>query len=422
MRDQLRKAETLFEQGRWQQALEIYQEQLAEFPEDAHSYVMAARCFVELKLFGKASEYVESAISVSPDYSYGYYCQSHIYYLRNLDQEARRAIDTALELDPTIADYHVMLARILAKKSDWKAVSERADAALGFDPTHADALVVKAEALLGLGQYEQARALLQLVLEKDPEDEVALARLGQLHLHRGEWEQALGIFQSTLAINPESEYARRGFMEALRARYPIYGIILRYFMWMSRFSRKHQQIMQYGLSVLMRYVGKLKQQYPALAPVLGVILFLWKIFAYLSWTIRAGTTMLLRLNKFGRRLVNRDEIIESNLVGGLWLAALGCWLYHQFFDPFTIFCRVGIGIFLTLPVLVGGAFSSPDYGWPMYAARAILGFMGFCGVAGLFLYTFGFNEGLTLLKIYIAGFGFAALALTYLEGVEPERE
>ena len=422
MSDRLMKAEALFEQGRWLQALEGYQEHLSEYPEDSHAYTMAARCLIHLKHYGKASDFVERAISVSPDFSYGYYIQSFICYLRNLDQDARRAIDTALELSPTNPDYHVMLARLHAKKAEWSAASDAADTALGFEPTHADAMVVKASALVKLRKYDEARTALNFVLEQDPEDEEAIVELGNLHLYLGDWEEAVSTFQSALEMNPESESARAGFMEALRTRYPLYGLILRYFMWMNRFSKKYQQIMQYGLSILMRFMGVIPREHPAVAPFLGVILFFWKIFAYLSWTIRAGTTLLLRLNKFGRRMVNKEEVIESNIVGILWGAALGCWLYHNLFDPFTIFCRLGMIVFMSLPVLVGGAFASVDYGWPKYASRAILAFMSFCGIVGLFLYTYGFREGLTLIQIYAYGFGIAVPVLAYLEGVEPERE
>ena len=95
-------------------------------------------------------------------------------------------------------------------------------------------------------------------------------------------------------------------------------------------ARRHTKIVARHIQLvfLMRFMGVIRREYPALAPFLSVILFFWKIFAYLSWTIRAGTTLLLRLNKFGRRLVNKEEVIESNIVGVLWGAALGCWLYH----------------------------------------------------------------------------------------------
>lgn len=421
MSSQLERGRILYEQGRWQQALECFQEHLSHFPEDADAYCSAARCCLRLEYFGKASEYAETAIAVSPDFGYAHYIQSSIYFMRNLDEDARRAIGVALELEPTNPDFHAMLARLHAHAARWADACDAADTALGFDPSHAEALTLKAHALVKLSKYEEARGVLQFVLENDPENTGALIEMGNLHLYLGDWKEALGVFQDALAIDPESKGARAGFMDALRTQYPLYSLILRYFLWMNRFSRKHQQAMQYGLSVLVRLIGAVKKQYPALAPFLGVLLFLWRIFTYLSWTIRAGTTMLLRFNKYGRNLVDRDEVLESNIVGGLWLAALGCWLYHSLVDPFTIFCRLGMVIFMTLPVLVGGAFSAPSHGWPKYAARSILGFMGATGIGGLFLYTFGFREGVTLINIYAHGFGIAALVLAYLEGVEAER-
>jgi tetratricopeptide (TPR) repeat protein len=422
MNEGLEKADALFENGRWEQALRLYEEYLARYPEDGHCYTMAARCYLQLKLYGKASEYAATAISVAPEFSYGYYVQAVVYFLRNLDHDATRAINTALELSPTNPDYHVLRARLLAQKNEWQAASEAVDVALGFDPTHADALVVKAGALVRLRKYEEARVALNSVLENDPEDENAIVELGNLHLYLGDWNEAFATFESALALNPESESARTGFMEALRARYPFYGLILRYSLWMNRFSKKYQQSIQYGLSMLMRLIGVIRRQYPALAPILGFILVVWKVFAYLSWTIRAGSTLLLRCNKYGRRLVKPDEVVESNIIGFLWAAALGCWIYHYFFDPFTIFCRLGMIIFLSLPLLVGGAFSAPEYGWPKYASRAILGLMSFAGIVGLFLLSFGFHqEGLALINFYAYGFSIALLVLAFLEGVEPQR-
>ena len=86
--DELKRAEILFEQKRYEQALEAYQSYLVEHPEDSHSLCMAARCFLHMELYGRASEYASAAISVSPDYSYAHYVQSYIYYARNLDEEA----------------------------------------------------------------------------------------------------------------------------------------------------------------------------------------------------------------------------------------------------------------------------------------------------------------------------------------------
>ena len=210
-------------------------------------------------------------------------------------------------------------------------------------------------------------------------------------------------------------------MSALRAQFPVYGLILRYFLWMNTFSRKYQQMIIYGASVASRVLGAIGKEYPFLAPLIGFVLILWRIFSYLTWTIQAGTTLLLRFNKYGRELVSRKEILESNIVGVLWLGALGCWLYHLFVDPFTLFCRVGIPVFLTLPLVVGGGFGSADYGWPMYLARGILAIMGVSSLLGVILFTFSVPLGKTLLLFYFNSLSPVLMILAYLDAAEPER-
>lgn len=422
MSEPIEQAETLFELEKWQQAAEAYLEHLAQNPEDAHALCQAARCFLHLELYGKASEYASSAIGTSPDFGYAHYIQSYVFHVRNLNEDARRSIETALALEPTNPAFHVMVARLNAKESDWQGVLDAADMALNISPHDSSAQIIKAGALVRLKRAEEATFVLNAVLENDPENEDAITELGFLHLHLSEWNKALEVFQSALALDPESELARAGFMEAMRAKFPVYGLLLRYFFWLNGFSKRYQQAIMYGASVLARILGWAKKEYPALAPVLGVVLVLWRIFAYLTWTVRAGTTLLLRFNKYGRQLVNKDEVLESNLVGAFWVGALVCWLYHYFIDPFTIVCRIGIPIFLTLPMVVGGCFSAVNYGWPYYVSRITLVVMCSTAILGLLFYGLGLAIGINLLLFYIYSLNFVLLGLAYLEGVEPERE
>lgn len=420
--ENMKRGDFLFDQGRWGGALEEYQAYLAEYPDDSHALCMAARCFLRLELYGRASEYAGQAIAMTPDYGYAYYIQAFVYFSRNLPEDARSAMNTALELEPTNPDFWVLSARLLMEKADWKGAQQAAETALGFEPQHSDALIVKAGVLVRQGLYNEAISVLDSVLQENPEDEQALTELGFLYLHQSRWDEALETFQSALAIDPESEGARAGLMNAMRAKFPAYGLVLRYFLWMNRFSKKYQQLLMYGMSFLARILGGLKKDYPAWAPLIGLVLIVFRVFTYLTWTIRAGTTLLLRFNKVGRSLVNDEEILESNLVGGMWLAALLCWLYHMWVDPFTQFCRIGIPIFLTLPLVVGGAFGYTSDGWPKYVARAIFGVMAVSSIGGLFLYVMGVKLGVTLLLFYFNSFSWVLLILSYLEGLELEKE
>ena len=147
MNELKQRGDALFEQRRWEMALENYQQYLLENPEDAEALCMVARCYLHMELFGKASEYADMAVSVSPDLGYAFYIQSYIFHLRNLEQDARRALETGLELEPSNPDFHVLMGRLHAKQADWLQAQDSADMALSFAPSHADALVLKAGAL-----------------------------------------------------------------------------------------------------------------------------------------------------------------------------------------------------------------------------------------------------------------------------------
>src|SRR6185295_5916341 len=55
-------------------------------------------------------------------------------------------------------------------------------------------------------------------------------------LHAGDAKRALEHFREALRLDPELEFARAGVVEALKARNPIYRVMLLYFLWMARLS------------------------------------------------------------------------------------------------------------------------------------------------------------------------------------------
>ncbi len=66
-------------------------------------------------------------------------------------------------------------------------------------------------------------------------------------MHQGDHKQALEHFREALRLKPDMEWARNGMVEALKARYFLYRLMLRYYLWMSRFTRRGQWGMIIGL-------------------------------------------------------------------------------------------------------------------------------------------------------------------------------
>jgi hypothetical protein len=228
------------------------------------------------------------------------------------------------------------------------------------------------------------------------------------------------FFQKALMLEPESQWAREGLMHALRARYPLYGLTLRYSLWMQKHSHRLQQQITLASFIGARLFRELLARYPGLAVILGPLLVVWRLFCYLTWTIRAGTTLLLRCNRFGRSLVNSQEILESNLVGLFWVAALLTWCYHYFVDPFVWIGKIGPPVFLTLPMLWSGPFDCPE-GWPRKVGFGLAVGMTVPALLGLALLGIDFKTAANCLRFYIVGLGPVLLVFQLLTQAEVKR-
>ncbi len=172
-------------------------------------------------------------------------------------------------------------------------------------------------------------------------------------------------------------WARSGIVEALKARNIIYAVMLKYFLWMSKLSGRAQ----WGI-ILVGYFGNrmlaaAAQSNPGLAPWLWPVRILYVAFALMTWLAYPLFNLMLRLNRFGRLALSREQVVASNWVGACALATLvglaGCVLYGT--DSLWPFIALVSG-FLMLPV--AGVFRCAE-GWPrnvMAACTVVLAMSG----------------------------------------------
>ena len=421
MRENYEKANFHFDQKRWESALTEYAKHVAEYPEDSTALAMMALCYMELEVFGTASEHAAKAIAAEPGDAYPYYVNSLIFRERNLREDAVRAIDAALELSPTNPDFLVARARLFLDESQWLQAADVTENALEDAPFHIGALSVRAEALVRLGQFEEAEKTLLSAVEQEPENEHLIEQLGWFSLRKSDHKEALEHFKAALCLDPELESAREGLMQALRSQYPLYGIILRYFFWMNRHSIEIQRQISTATFFLSKFLRMLVESNPRLAVIIGPLLVVWRLFSYLSWTARAATTLLLRFHPYARDLIDEEEKLESTFVGVCWLGAALVAAYNYFVDPFTNIGRIGVPVFLTLPLLFSSHFTCPKEGWPRQVSLAITVVMSFCALAGMVLFGLGEMWGVKLLVFYFNALVWVLLGSSFLHSVEPTK-
>jgi tetratricopeptide (TPR) repeat protein len=350
----------LYDQGRYPQAEEEFRQAIAANPQEAHPRAMLGLCLVQRERFAEAEAEVEQAIHLAPDLAWAHYARAHVLFHRNDYRKARQAIQEAIRLDPGEVENHSLLSSIELAERKWNEALAAAEKGLSLDPEHVQCTNLRAIAMVKLGRRDEAGQTIDAALARAPEDSTTHANKGWTFLEMGQVEKALEHFRESLRLDPQNEWAQQGILEALKARNFIYALMLRYFLWMSRLSSGAQWGILlagwFGNRMLTTYV----RNNPESAPFLLPIKYLYIGFVLLTWTARPLFNLLLRLDRFGRLVLSKEQKLEANMVGGciglaLLFVVAGLALNWKFF--------VGSGVLAAMAIPIPAVFSC-QRGWP----------------------------------------------------------
>jgi hypothetical protein len=135
-------------------------------------------------------------------------------------------------------------------------------------------------------------------------------------------QKAMEHFREALRLDPEMEWARLGIVEAMKARHFIYRVMLGYMLWMAKLPPRAQWGVIIGGYFGMQFLSGVGRNNPELAPWLLPLQIAYLAFAIMTWIAYPLFNLLLRLNRFGRLALSREEIVASNWLGGCIFTAL----------------------------------------------------------------------------------------------------
>ena len=167
-------------------------------------------------------------------------------------------------------------------------------------------------------------------------------------------------FREALRLDPQLEWARLGIIEAMKARYFVYRIMLNWFLWMMKLSGRAQWGVIIGAYIGYRVLQSIARNNPALAPWIFPLLVAYVSFVVLTWVASPLFNLLLRLNRFGRLALSREEILTSNWVGLCVVVAIGALIAMCFGYTEAVFVAAVAG-FLIPPI---SRIYDCDVGWP----------------------------------------------------------
>lgn len=376
----LSRAHLLYQQSRYDLAVSELHQALVEDPENVQAHTLMALCQAMSKRYDAALASARMAVGLAPDFAYAHYALSWVYDRLDRMQDAEQTINEALRLDPSNADFYGHAAALCLQKKAWQAALDRAEQGLMLDPEHAQCTNTRSMALVHLGREEEAGNSLAVALARNPDNAITHANQGWRLLQKGDREQALRHFQEALRLDPTLDWAREGIVETLKARNPVYRLLLRYFFWMGKLSNRAQWGAILGAYLLFRVLREVARDNPALEPFVLPLLICYGLFALLTWIADALFNLLLRLNRYGRLALSDEQRVASNWVGA----------------------TLGIGL---LPVALWGMTREPLWAW-----GAMGSLMMVIPVAGVFKARSGkARRLLTIYTLLLAGMGLAAL-------------
>ncbi|MEM9366133.1 MAG: tetratricopeptide repeat protein [Planctomycetota bacterium] len=308
--NRIKRAELLLSQDRLELAEESLRAAIGEDPDRYIAFALLALVHVEQKMLQEAQALAERALGLAPDEPFAHYALSLVLFHRDKNKEAGKAIDDAIARDPSNPDFLAHRAAIDTRAHAWKEALAAAEKGLQFDPRHVGCNNWRAIALTKLGRRDEASATIDSALAASPENATSHANMGWTQLHGGNAETALEHFKEALRLDPDHGWAREGIIESLKAKNFFYRQILRYMLWISRFSAQTQMMMFIGIIILLQVLVRMPDG-SVLEKVGLVLAFTYMLFVASIWLASPLFDLLLSLSRYGRMTLTDEKRADS---------------------------------------------------------------------------------------------------------------
>ncbi|MFG0317654.1 MAG: tetratricopeptide repeat protein [Planctomycetota bacterium JB042] len=295
---------------------------LGDAPDSVEARLLLAQASLRLERYDDASAHAADAVRLAPDHALPHRVRARVELARGRLDVADEAIAESIRLEPREPDAHGIRAMIRVERKEWREALAAAEEGLELDAENSRCTNLAAIALTRLGEESRAAEVLRGQLARSPDDPLTHANQGWTELHAGRYDRALEHFREALRLDPEQDWARRGVLEALRARHRLYRPILRYFLWMDRLSSRAQFGILFGGWIAYQGVRTLAADDSPLRPLLLLLAAAYLVFALSTWFATPLANGLLCLSRFGRLALTGWEKLASAVVVPLLLVGI----------------------------------------------------------------------------------------------------
>lgn len=378
MQQLIQRAELLLRQNKAAEAKEVLSQVMTQFPNEPRVLGLMAHAHLQLNQLDQAIELLNQAISFEPDNDYHFYLRAASQISKTRYDEAENDLKEAIRLNPREAEYFGMIATLKINRKDFESGLNYAERGLELDAENLTCLNSRSAALAKLNRREESVSTLEGALKEDPNNPFTHANYGWIELEKGDHRKALKHFQEALKSDPNLQYAQHGMIQALKARYFLYRLFLTYAFWMSNLSGKLQWGVILGFYFGYRLLRSVSRNNPEWTPFLQPILVLLAIVALSTWIINPISNLFLRLNQYGRHLLDEREKMSSNLVALCAITSLFGLGFYLFVDPSIGLALLVFGFAMMIPC--GSLFATSSNKYILPGATILLALLGLTSI------------------------------------------
>ena len=404
---QVTQARLLLETSRYNDAESVLRQILTADPDDDTTHALLSLALLYQDRNEDALQEARAAVSLAPDIAYNHYVHALALRGNHLHTTAQAAIHDAIRLNPESPPFFALQATLFMRQKAWDQALQAAEAGLQINPEHEACANVYGMSLVKLGKHEQADEIFTATLARNPQNPITHANQGWALLHQGEYEQAFVHFREALRLNPTSGWAREGILEAMKARNPLYRLLLRYFLWISRLTEDEQWEIRGGLYAVRQILRAAAHAFfPIYLILLPFNLFIF-FLVVLTWTAHPLFALLVRFNRLGRLALPKEEITASNWVAVCLLVAGGGLFMGLLLQEWAFLVLVLGALAMIVPV-AGVFHAEPGLGRIILTVYSVLLVLGGSGAFLLALTGNPLGVGLAVIPTWLFLSGWTA--------------
>lgn len=340
--------------GRFDKVIERTKQVLANDPQDAQVLIYMGLAELQLDRPKAAREIFAQARQLLPDTAMVHTLYAETLIALQRLNEAQEAVNTARRLDPNDADVYAAQARIELTRQKWDEALIATERGLKIDAEHEDCGNLRSMALTKLRRTDDASNQTLEQLRRDPNNAMAHANRGWQYLHANNPKEALNHFKESLRIEPGNDWAKAGLVEALKARNPIYRILLAYFLWMSTMDTRLRWAVIICGYLVYRAADRLAVTFPEVAMFLWPFIGVYLLFVLLTWVGVPAFNLLLMISPYGRYALPWDDRLTAGVFGGLLvgvITSLGVGWYANIEPLYDMGIMLGLSTLIIVAAL-----------------------------------------------------------------------